>query len=465
MAFWLPERKAQWMNAVSSQTNANAAGRQTGAYETTRGMLGRDYTIQRGDTLSQLAQRFGTDVDTLARINGIANPDRIFAGTTISVPADVQRSHIVARGDTLSAIARSAGLSLAEVIAANPQVRNPDRIFPGDRIALPAPGPEIAATRREPTAANPVSPVEATRLTGGTLRLTETDILNIKKTLQTEWVQSAGTAQAHGIIDTILNRTASGRWGDSVADVVNANNQFSDINGPVSRRAGRSSVEEFPAARISARVDLLVDSYLAARAAGQPSSIGSHLNYANPNYSDARNLGWVNALEGPVLGRGDAIHRHGTTPDLEPFRPEPFAIALPDDDPAGPEFDRSLPAGPFDGRILAAEAGVAIKNDRVNIAALDPAMAPVIRAVAEAAERLGLPQPVITSGNDSSHSQGSLHYQNRALDFRGNNISDTQGLALQNEVRRSLGPGYDVIFEVAPNNPANDHLHVEYDPS
>jgi hypothetical protein len=101
----------------------------------------------------------------------------------------------------------------------------------------------------------------------------------------------------------------------------------------------------------------------------------------------------------------------------------------------------------------------------VDIGSLDPAMAPVIRAVAVAAERLGLPQPVITSGNDGRHSRGSLHYDNRALDFRGNNITDAQGRALANEVRRMLGTGYDVIFETFPGNPANDHLHIEFDPA
>lgn len=419
------------------------------------------YTIRRGDTLGAVAARFGTDVATLARINGIANPDRIFAGQQLAIPGSGTRVHVVARGDTLGAIARGAGLSLAEVMRANPQIRNPDVIYPGDSIALPAPGPERVSPGADVARA---APVGETRLTGGTLQLTQTDIDNIKKTLQTEWVQSAGTAQAHGIIDTILNRVASGRWGSSVAEVVNARNQFSDINGPVSRRDGRNSVDDIPMSRVSARVDALVDSYLAERAGGLASSIGSHLNYANPNYSDARNLGWINALDGPVLGRGDAIHRHGTTPDLERFRPAPFGLALPGDRAAAPERAAALPTGPFDGRSLASEVGVAVKSSAVDIDSLDPAMAPVIRAVAAAADRLGLPQPVITSGNDGRHSRGSLHYADRGLDFRGNNISDAQGRALANEVRRLLGPGYDVIFETFPDNPANDHLHVEFDP-
>lgn len=421
------------------------------------------YTVQRGDTLSGLAARFGTDVATLARINGISNPDRIYAGQQLAVPGEGGRVHVVSRGDTLGAIARGAGLSLDEVLRANPQIRNADVIYPGDRIALPAPGPERVSPglTTERTA-----PVGETSVVAGTLRLSQADINNIKKTLQTEWVQSAGDSQAHGIIDTILNRTASGRWGTSVADVVNARNQFSDINGPVSRRDGRSSVDDIPMSRVSARVDALVDSYLAERAAGRASSIGSHLNYANPNYSDARNLGWINALDGPVLGRGDAIHRHGTTPDLERFRPGAFAIALPGGEPA-PSPAARLPdvaTGAFDGRVLAAQVGVAVKNGQVDIGSLHPAMDPVIRAVAVAAQRLGLPQPVITSGNDSRHSSGSLHYDDRALDFRGNNISDAQGQALAREVGRILGSGYDVLFETFPGNAANDHLHVEYDP-
>ncbi|MGB3472198.1 MAG: LysM peptidoglycan-binding domain-containing protein [Erythrobacter sp.] len=460
------------MNAVTSQPFDAARARPTSSAQPSPA----SYSIQRGDTLTEIAARFGTDVASLARLNGVTNPDRIFAGQELAIPSANTRFHTVSRGDTLGAIARGAGLSLAEVLRANPDIRNPDVIYPGQRIALPTPTPDLTtpdlttpdltttiSTRSAPSiTADGVSAAGETSFVGGTLSLTPTDILNIKKTLQTEWVQSAGDAQAHGIIDTILNRTASGRWGGTVSEVVNAYNQFSDINGPISRRDQRTSVEQIPAAQISARVDQTVDSYLAERAAGRASSIGSHLNYANPNYSDARNLGWIMALDGPVLGRGDAIHRHGTTPELERFRPGEFAVALPGSAPVTGESP--APSGPFDGRALAAEVGVAIKSSRVDIDSLHPAMDPVIRAVAQAAERLGLPQPVITSGNDSSHSSGSLHYQDRALDFRGNNITDAQGFALQNEVRRILGNDYDVIFETFPGNAANDHLHVEYDP-
>lgn len=290
------------------------------------------YSVVKGDTFSGIAARFGVSIDALEAANPqIANTSLIFPGDQIAVPS-AANTHVVERGDTFGAIARDAGISVGLLKAANPQVLDIDRIFPGDRIALPSVPPTSIAARPEPTTARaqPGAAVStASGLKGGTLHLSAQDVTNLKKTLQTEWVQSAGDAQAHGILDTILNRQASGHWGNTVAGVVNARNQFSDINGPVSRRDGRTSVDQLPESRISGRVDSLVDAYLAERAAGAPSSIGDHLNYANPHFSDARNLGWINALEGPVLGRGNAVHHHGTTPDLQAHRPGAFAIELP----------------------------------------------------------------------------------------------------------------------------------------
>lgn len=365
------------------------------------------------------------------------------------------RVHVVRSGDTLSAIARRYGTSLRALTRAN-GIRNVNLIHIGQRLIVPG------------AAAAPATGGGSTRMSGSRLSLSAADILNLKKTLQTEWAQYTGVQQAHGILDTILNRTASGHWGSTVADVVNARNQFSDINGPISRKKGRGSVEEYPASGISQRVHQVTDEYLAARAAGQASSVGTHLNYANPHHSDARNLPWIRALSGPVFGRGESVHHHGTTPDLERHRPAPYTLALPGTPapqssgrPAGPGLP---PAGRrINGNEVAASNGVQVKSGAVAIGHLDPAMAAAIRAVSQAARQLELPTPVITSGNDSRHMRGSLHYADRALDFRGNNITVAQGRAFQNAVRQSLGSRYDVEFEVFSNS-TNNHLHVEYDP-
>jgi conjugal transfer mating pair stabilization protein TraG len=58
---------------------------------------------------------------------------------------------------------------------------------------------------------------------------------------------------------------------------------------------------------------------------------------------------------------------------------------------------------------------------------------------------------------------GSAHYNNRGLDFRGNNISVEDGKKLAADVSQRLGRNYDVKFETFKNS-SNNHLHVEYDP-
>jgi len=68
---------------------------------------------------------------------------------------------------------------------------------------------------------------------------------------------------------------------------------------------------------------------------------------------------------------------------------------------------------------------------------------------------------VITSGNDSNqHVDGSRHYQDRALDFRGNTISAEHGHAWARSVQEKLGDSYFVQFEQFPENDSRNHLHV-----
>ena len=43
----------------------------------------------------------------------------------------------VRKGDTLWCIAKRYGVSLTVLIAANPQIKNPNLIYPGDRVNIP----------------------------------------------------------------------------------------------------------------------------------------------------------------------------------------------------------------------------------------------------------------------------------------------------------------------------------------
>ncbi len=48
------------------------------------------------------------------------------------------QTHTVKKGDTLSGIAKDNNVSLQDVIKANPQIKNPDLIFPGQEINIPS---------------------------------------------------------------------------------------------------------------------------------------------------------------------------------------------------------------------------------------------------------------------------------------------------------------------------------------
>jgi len=120
----------------------------------------------------------------------------------------------------------------------------------------------------------------------------------------------------------------------------------------------------------------------------------------------------------------------------------------------------AVPDGPVDGAALARDLGIKVKPG-ARLGHMDGDLVPAMGAVAEEARSLGLPTPVVTSGNDSTqHMAGSAHYDDRALDFRGNNISDEQGERWAAQVRSRLGEGYAVQFERFPDKPERDHLHV-----
>jgi LysM repeat protein len=95
------------------------------------------YVVEPGDTLSGIAERFGVSLGALEAANPqITNPDLIFPGQVIRIPTNVV-TYVVQPGDTLSGIAERFGVSLGALEAANPQITNPDLILPGQVIRIP----------------------------------------------------------------------------------------------------------------------------------------------------------------------------------------------------------------------------------------------------------------------------------------------------------------------------------------
>ncbi|WP_324715974.1 M23 family metallopeptidase [Carboxydochorda subterranea] len=98
----------------------------------------RIYThqVQPGETLWDIAQRYGTDVDTVASANGLYDLDYLKPGQVLDVPNVRGVVHTVGRGETLSQIARSYGVSVDRIVRGNAIV-DPDHLTPGMRIVIP----------------------------------------------------------------------------------------------------------------------------------------------------------------------------------------------------------------------------------------------------------------------------------------------------------------------------------------
>ena len=88
---------------------------------------GRSYTVRKGDTLGRIARRYSLSTEQLRRVNQISG-DLIRVGQKLHLPVNktpgttsksMCRAYIVQRGDTLSKIAQANRISVAELKAVN----------------------------------------------------------------------------------------------------------------------------------------------------------------------------------------------------------------------------------------------------------------------------------------------------------------------------------------------------------
>ena len=107
---------------------------------------GTRYQIARGDTFFAIAKKHGVSVADLMTANPGVNPERLYVGQTICVPQNVGAAsepvcsdatkYAVQKGDTFFDIARVHGIPLDEMTAANPNI-NPERLYVGQIVCIP----------------------------------------------------------------------------------------------------------------------------------------------------------------------------------------------------------------------------------------------------------------------------------------------------------------------------------------
>ncbi|MDQ2181786.1 LysM peptidoglycan-binding domain-containing protein [Enterococcus hirae] len=94
------------------------------------------HVVQHGETLSSIATRYSTTYQALASLNGLSNPNMIYAGQVLKVSgvASATRTYTVQYGDNLSSIATKLGITYQSLAQRN-GLSNPNLIYPGQTLS------------------------------------------------------------------------------------------------------------------------------------------------------------------------------------------------------------------------------------------------------------------------------------------------------------------------------------------
>lgn len=106
------------------------------------GLFSVDYTVERGDTLRDIARDHDLSLTDLIAANDLANPNLIYPGQVLIIPGDEvepEVSYVVVRGDTLGLIASRFDSSVSALVTRN-AISNPNLIRIGQSLLVPGAG-------------------------------------------------------------------------------------------------------------------------------------------------------------------------------------------------------------------------------------------------------------------------------------------------------------------------------------
>ena len=144
--------------AAVATTPAPVAASTTAVTATTEPVadVPQSVTVEKGDSLSKIAKRYGTTVDALVRINELCDANQIFVGQVIvledpDAEADDAGEQVetaivtVQAGDSLSKIAKRHDTTVEEMMALN-DIDDPNLLFVGQELLID----EVVSAGEEP---------------------------------------------------------------------------------------------------------------------------------------------------------------------------------------------------------------------------------------------------------------------------------------------------------------------------
>lgn len=124
----------------NGQQSTNNGQQSSSTTNTTTDIKPSTYVVKKGDTLSGIANKYGTTYQKLASYNNIADPNKIYAGQVIQIPNGLtsnssRETYIVKKGDTLSEIAEKYGTTYKKIASDN-GIADPNKIYPGQKLII-----------------------------------------------------------------------------------------------------------------------------------------------------------------------------------------------------------------------------------------------------------------------------------------------------------------------------------------
>ncbi len=93
------------------------------------------YTVKSGDTLNEIARRFGVPANRIAADNQLRDPQSLVVGQSLVIMANALR-YVLQEGQTLYSLSQEYGVPLETLIEANPEL-NPLSLRAGDTVIIP----------------------------------------------------------------------------------------------------------------------------------------------------------------------------------------------------------------------------------------------------------------------------------------------------------------------------------------
>ena len=160
------------------------------------------HVVEPGETLSEIAVAYGTNVETLRSLNDLSDIDLVWVGLPLTLPLDALSdtsdaeiaafgpdSYTVQIGDTLSSIATAHSMSLAQLVALN-RISPAQSLFAGEVLALQESVQSVSETRVSESGISENGILESGVLENGVFDQPDQTQANQTQAIQIQYIQT-----------------------------------------------------------------------------------------------------------------------------------------------------------------------------------------------------------------------------------------------------------------------------------